>query len=314
MSSRSHTIAEVASFPPNYFLENIAVRKDGSLLVTVLFHRQLWYIPPFRGEAVEPVLVYTFELMGMGIVEAEPDVFYVSTGVVSRGCLLRFDLRSWSPGQSIEPEVVVDFSRYVGMLNGSCLIAPKVILLADCFAGLIWRVDLSTDGKTATVHEWLQHESMAHDPNGPMPDQPGVNGIRYASKSNYLYYTSTAKKLFMRVRVDPGSLNPEGLPELVGSGMMGDDFCIDEDRGLAYITTHRENTIDCLSLTPSENEGPRQSVVGVPILELMVGPSAVAWGRDTKDYGRVAYVTTDGGIKAPMPDGVRQAKVLRVEF
>jgi hypothetical protein len=314
MSSGQAKITEVASFPPNYFLENIAVRKDGSLLVTALFHRELWYIPPFRGNTVEPVHLHTFELLGMGIVEAEADVFYVSTGVVSRGCLLRFDLRDWSPGQSVEPEVVLDFSESVGMLNGSCLIGPKVILLADCFAGLIWRVDLSADGKAATVHKWLQHDSMAHNPNGSMPDQPGVNGVRYASKSHYLYYTSTARKLFMRIPVDPRTLDPAGEPELVAAGMMGDDFCIDEERGLAYITTHRENTIDCVSLTSDENTGPRQGVIGTPVVDLMIGPSAAAWGRDSHDYGRVAYVTTDGGFKAPMPDGVRPAKVLRVEL
>ena len=38
------------------------------------------------------------------------------------------------------------------------------------------------------------------------PEQTGVNGIRYAAKLGYVYYTATAKKLFMRVRVDPETL------------------------------------------------------------------------------------------------------------
>ncbi|MDT5167944.1 MAG: hypothetical protein QOD02_1263, partial [Mycobacterium sp.] len=34
-------IGAIASFPPHFFLENLAVRADGSILVTVLNHNQL---------------------------------------------------------------------------------------------------------------------------------------------------------------------------------------------------------------------------------------------------------------------------------
>ncbi len=35
---------------------------------------------------------------------------------------------------------------------------------------------------------------MAPDPDGgvPWPPQPGVNGVRYGARADYLYYTSTA--------------------------------------------------------------------------------------------------------------------------
>jgi hypothetical protein len=127
-------------------------------------------------------------------------------------------------------------------LNGSCLIAPGILLIADCFAGLIWRADLSADGGKATARVWLKHDSMAHDPDGPMPDQPGINGVQYAANANYLYYTNTARELFMRVRVDPDTNDAVDEPEFVAGGMMGDDFCLDEDAGFAYLATHRQNT------------------------------------------------------------------------
>jgi hypothetical protein len=117
----------------------------------------------------------------------------------------------------------------------------------------------------------------------------------------------------MRVRVDPQSNDPEGTPELVDSGTMADDFCIDEDAGVAYVTTHRENTIDRVPLKP--NSGSRRSVAGQPFTELLLGPSSGAWSRVPGEYGRVAYFTTDGGQTAPPPDKiVRSAKILRVEF
>jgi hypothetical protein len=78
---------------------------------------------------------------------------------------------------------------------------------------------------------------MAHDPDGPMPDQPGINGVQYAASTGYLYYTNTAQDLFMSVRVDPKTHDPAGEPEFVAGGMMGDDFCLDENAGVAHIAT-----------------------------------------------------------------------------
>jgi hypothetical protein len=94
---------------------------------------------------------------------------------------------------------------------------------------------------------------------------------------------------------------------------MSDDFCIDEHAGVAYVTTHRENTIDRVPLEP--NSGTRRSVAGRPFTEMLLGPSSAAWSRVPGAYGRVAYFTTDGGQTAPPPDKiVRSAKVLRVDF
>jgi len=45
-------------------------------------------------------------------------------------------------------------------LAGSCLVGVDIIFLADSFAGLIWRVDLPTNGGAPVARVWLQHESM----------------------------------------------------------------------------------------------------------------------------------------------------------
>ncbi len=215
----------------------------------------------------------------------------------------------------VNPEIVLEFPGPVRGLNGTCMVAPNVLLLADCFGSLIWRVDLPSDGGEPKARVWLKHDSMADDPGGPMPDCPGVNGVKYAAKTNYLYYTSTMQRLFMRVRVDPDTHQPAGEPEFVAGGRMADDFCIDENAGVAYLATHRQNTIDRVSLQPSENGYVRHSVAGEPFTEQLIGPIAGAWGRGPEEYGRVAYFLTDGGTKSPPPDRtVRPAAVLRVEF
>jgi hypothetical protein len=95
---------------------------------------------------------------------------------------------------------------------------------------------------------------------------------------------------------------------------MADDFCIDDDAGVAYVTAHRENTIDCISLDPARNSN-RFIVAGDPFTEEVIGPSSGASSRLPGEYGKVAFFTTDGGTASPPPDGVRRpARLLRVEF
>lgn len=312
------TLTKIATFPTNYCLENLAVRADNSILITVLNHKELWYVPSSRGDStVEPLLLFTFSQVAMGIVEAEPDVFYISTSDMytsHESYLHRLDLRGWVPGMAVTPEAVLRFPEPVRGLNCSCVGAPGVILIADCFASLIWRVDLNTDDDQPTARVWLKHDSMGYFPGQMKPEQPGVNGVKYAPKLNYLYYTATAKQLFMRVKTDPSTFDPIGEPEFVGCGRMFDDFCIDQDGGLAYLTTHRQNTIDRLSLEPSQNTEGRRSVAGDSFTEELIGPSAGAWGTGPGEYGRVAFFSTDGGTTSPPAGGARPAHLVRVEL
>jgi len=312
-------LTTVAVFPRYYFLENLAVRHDGSILVTAALHQELWYVPPVDAAVpAEPVLLHSFGEMAAGIVETEPDLFYISTSAACtthESFLHRLDLRNWTPGEPVRTDTVLKFGHPAGGLNGSCLLAPGVILLADSVAGLIWRVDLAAGHGQAAVRVWLKHGSMDDDPDSPLvPPQPGINGVRYGARTGYLYYTCTAQQLFMRVPVHPGTHDPAGAPEFIADGVMADDFCLDEDAGVAYVTTHRQNTIDRVPLQPGGN-GARQIVAGEPFDEQLVGPSSAAWGRQPGDYGRVAYVTTDGGLIAPPTDDiVRPARLLRAEL
>ncbi|XGV94789.1 MAG: hypothetical protein ACAF41_18840 [Leptolyngbya sp. BL-A-14] len=311
-------LSTIAAFPPGFILENFVVRSDDSMLVTVANHQEVWFVPsPATAMPGEPLKLATFATIPTGIVEVEPDVFYISTGKFynsDEAFLHRLDLHGWVPGTLVEPEQVFQFPKNVRGLNGCCPLAPGVLLLADSFAGLIWRVDLPRDGGTAVARVWLQHESMGYYPGELKPEQPGVNGIRYAAKLSYIYYTATAKKLFMRVQVNPETLEAVGEPEHVSVGRMVDDFCIDEDAGVAYLTTHRENTIDIVSLTPARNSE-RFIVAGDPFTEELIGPTSGAWSRSSGAYGKVAYFTADGGAVSPLPDGIRRpAKVLRAEL
>jgi hypothetical protein len=83
------------------------------------------------------------------------------------------------------------------------------------------------------------------------------------------------------------------------------------------LASHRQNTIDRVSLEPSENSYLRYGVAGKPFTEQLIGPTKGAWGRGPSEYGRVAYFQADGGTKSPpiAAGGIaRPATVLRVEF
>jgi hypothetical protein len=219
---------------------------------------------------------------------------------------------------------ILTFDQTGAILNGACTLTPRTILIADSLGGLIRRVDLTDDGLAAAARVWLRHETMALNPDSAfksvMGPQPGINGIHYAGRTNFVYYTSSAQKVFMRVPIDPVSHEPVGQPEIVTGGFVADDFCIDENARVAYLTTHVDNTLLRVPLDSAAETAAPSVVAGDPFTEQVVGPSSTAWARGPSDYGHVAYVTTDGGYTAaeyhrPGTDGiVRPAQVLRVEL
>ena len=306
-----------AQFPTHFFPENFAIRHDNSKLVTLVTPRALYYVPPHNtGGPVEPMLLHAFGEVATGIAELERDVFIViSTNAYTthENYLHWLDLRNWTPGAPVTIEKILTLPEEVLALNGCCALSPTTVIAAETFAGAIWRIDFDADGSAPRAKLWLKHESMAHVKDElPPPPQPGINGLRYSARTNFAYYTTTGQKLFMRVRVDPATFAPVGDPERVAGGGMYDDFCIDEERDLAYVTVHRENRIDAIPLRPG---GMVHPLIGAPLNELMLGPSSAAWSRAPGEEGQVVYVTTDGGHTAPPPDGiVRNAKVLRMKL
>jgi hypothetical protein len=308
-------LAVVAEFPQHYFLENMAIRADGSMLITVQNRKELWFVPaPGDAGPVKPVLLQTFDFNTAFIVEWERDRFLLGVADVydtHEARLYEVDLRGWGPGGAISPTLVLQMPKpWVGF-NGATLIAPNVLIAAG-MAGLPWRINLGDQG-SASARVWLKRDSMRNRPGEKKPEQPGTNGVQFSAKTNYLYYTTTSQQLMLRVKVDPTAHEPAELPEFVAGGRQWDDFLIDDDSAVAYVTTHRENTIDRVRLAHDGNREGKTVIAGDPFTDILVGPSAGAWGRSSGDYGRVAYFATDGGTAQPPDDVYRTAKVLKVE-
>jgi hypothetical protein len=91
-------------------------------------------------------------------------------------------------------------------------------------------------------------------------------------------------------------------------------FCTDKDAGSAYLTTHRQNTIDRLSLEPRKNDGARISIAGDSFTRALIGPSSIHRGKGSGKYGRVAFITTDGRHSIAAEGGPQPAKLVKIEL
>ena len=83
-------------------------------------------------------------------------------------------------------------------------------------------------------------------------------------------------------------------------GMIGDGFVVYEEEGVAYVTTHRQNIIERVSLELGKEP---VTVAGEPFTEQLVGPTNGVLWRQPGEKGKVAYFIADGGTKAPPCDG-----------
>jgi hypothetical protein len=61
---------------------------------------------------------------------------------------------------------------------------PGVLLRGRLFASLVWRVDFNLDGGEPSVRVWKSHDSMGYYLGKMKPEQPDVNGVRYAVETN----------------------------------------------------------------------------------------------------------------------------------
>src|ERR1700753_957601 len=131
------TLTPVAHFPEKYFLEHLAVRADGSVLITAVLQKELWCVPvPEAAAEVSPVLVHTFDHLVMGVVETERDVFIVCVTdgyTTHQSSLARADLNGGTSSNPIAPDVISPSDARVRALTGACLLGPGVLAIADCF-------------------------------------------------------------------------------------------------------------------------------------------------------------------------------------
>jgi hypothetical protein len=141
------------------WVENIAVRSNGNLLVTLLSPTpELWQIPVATPE--DASLVYTFPDMAglVGIAETAPDTFSVAGGnytvPVTNTSSAVWEVR-FGDNDAVTARKMADIPE-ASVLNGvaavpGCASTSTAVIVADTILGLAWHVDTASGAVPAAA-------------------------------------------------------------------------------------------------------------------------------------------------------------------
>jgi hypothetical protein len=274
----------VTSWPVGTFVESLVAAADGRLIVSVHSEQELVWVDPASGKK-DSLARLPHSPTGLSILGEH---LFVSVGEPGqRGWTILAVQRdgAWRK--------VVDLPEAL-FLNGSTPFRGSSILVVDSILGRAIEIDT----RTGAVHTWFHHPLLAKITDEPMI--PGVNGVKVFQ--GHVYFTSTDRAIVLRVPVTASG--EPGEPEVLAERFVGDDFAIDVDGNL-YVTTHVHNQLQRLS-----PDGERTVLAGTSAW--MNGATAAVFGRRADDR-RALYVTTTGGIVAPIDGEVREARLVRLD-
>ena len=294
---------KICQFPNGTVLENLAVRRDGSILTTVVSAAELYLVQP-TAKHQDPQLIYRFKGSNAvtGIVETSPDVFFVTVTSLtsSRGAipnssqLWRIAFRRVSDKPSVTK--VADLPR-ISLPNGlTALAGSKRLVSADSFQGIVFIIDTTTGQTIAAFFDPLFDRTP--------PGIFGVNGVKVFNDT--LYFTNSVQNIFGKILVDPVLGIPLSFASVIARAPPGgiyDDFALSPSGNLAYVATKTGNVIERVNL----RTGAQKVVAGEANSTEIDKPSSAAFGRkcnDKVDPG-VFYVTMGGGqlVKVHIPNG-----------
>jgi hypothetical protein len=279
-------------FPKPTWIENLAVRSNGDVIVTLLSAPELHLISPLASPPKQS-LIHSFQgtpnITGLlGITEIDQDVFAFVAGNASQpGSYSVWQANFRRRG---DQRAAATISKVVdvpsaGLLNGMTTLKANTVLIADSMAGNI--VKLCTQTKQAEVI--IDDVTMKPGVSGSF--SPGINAIKLLG--SFLYYTNTFTGNLHRVEIDTGTGEAVGEVKTIASLGDIDDFAVGRD-GTIYVTDGVSHII--VEVTPG---GQHRTFAGGPNSIGMAGPTAAAIGRMEKDANTL-YVVTNGGFKAPI--------------
>ncbi|CAM6114521.1 unnamed protein product [Calypogeia fissa] len=311
--SHSHSVkavTELWQFPNNTWVENLAVRSNGKLLVTLLTAPEVWQVDPLKDE--EPFLVARFPnaIGALGIAELENDVFVVATRnfSVQEVRLLNTDSNAvWTvdvremvgSSKGVKVSKITDIPDAL-VLNGMVTLDAKtgLVLVADSENGWIYRVNALTGEYKVVL------DDITLKPTNVLP--LGVNGIRL--RDGVVYYTSSAQGQFGRVKINSTDGTAMGPFFLIAGNGFADDFDLDPSlNGMAYSCTNPFNDLKTIAM-----DGAVNTILGGVESTLIAGDTSARFGREKKQ--RTLYITTNGGLPRPVNGRIEGGKVMAVEL
>ena len=338
----------IATFPIGSFLENIASRRDGTLLISCMTSGEIFSLDPhspdpqstlvkihdFNTSTDEAIITpndskidsaeepspYGSSKQAEAIIESPntPDIFYTfsgSHGKPGTWSVFSIDLRSFSQSSgpsSIQVSKVADVPTATWLNGGTILPQTKTLLMAESSQGQI----ISCDLKSGKVEIWLEHERLGKPAGSQSAAWPGINGVRYY-KGN-VFATVSEQGIMVRAKVDETTGKyVDGTLDVVVEGLTGDDMAFDVE-GNGYVATNPSQSVlkfPGLGLGVRKFNGKddgRLRVVGGADVAETAGPTALAFGRTENDRSSL-YITTTGGLVVPVGDGPGLARIVRAD-
>ncbi|KAG0645186.1 hypothetical protein D0Z07_9233 [Hyphodiscus hymeniophilus] len=281
------------------WVENLAVRTNGQLLLNILTAPEMYLLDPVVSGV--PDLIFTFpEALGLGgIVELQTDIFYVNTGnftlqtgsVNGSAIVWRVDMRQVGRGDlnKVVVEKVVEMPEAL-TLNGMDVLSRTesggILLIADSGLGVLWKLDVTTK-EYSTI---LALPEMKSPP--PPSLQNGLDGIRV--RDGFLYFTNNEGDTFSRVLIDTQG-HAVGPTQSIAFPF-GDDFAFDS-KGNIWVTSDQGDRVIVLeagrAYVNATVEGSSTQLTAV------AGVTACKFGRSVATM-HLLYASTNGGLSNPI--------------
>ncbi|PQE10454.1 Quino amine dehydrogenase beta chain protein [Rutstroemia sp. NJR-2017a BBW] len=327
----------IARMKPGTFLENLAVRSNGTLLVSNMISGEIIYVDPRASDPQSTLRVihdfnsrsgitsnnekegdggYGSKYQAEAIVEDlnTPDIFYTFSGLhgtAGTWAMYRVDMRQFDSPPSGTHELsvtkVVDIPEAV-WLNGATMIPQtSTVLVAESVQGKLIACDVFTGG----VSVWLHDTELGKATD--RPPWPAINGVQYFRK--HVFTTISDRATLVRMGVDDKGQYEKGSLRIVAENLTGDDLAFDV-HGNAYIATNVAHTVlkfpsIGIDLERMQEYG-RVRIMGGLDKKDTAGPTAVAFGRGVEDRNCI-YVTTNGGLINPIGnEGPGEAVIVRI--
>lgn len=219
---------------PNYtqWVENMAVRPNGNVLITTFDHATIYELDPKSGSTPRLVATLPDADVAIGIAEISPDVFAVEAGYLNKtnyhlGGSGRIDTLDFTRLDGNGPPRVKTVAALpdAQLANGMTALPQlsHIVLSADSVTGTIYR----TNTNTGKVDVAIKDPKLVPKANpDPFLSLLGVNGLR--THNEYLYVTSTSAQFLGRYKIDANG-NPLSALEILvtyDSPRSPDDFAV----------------------------------------------------------------------------------------
>jgi hypothetical protein len=299
-------------FPKETYVENLAIRPNGHILVVLLTAPELWSIDPSTTPA-KATLMHSFpeSTRCTGLIETRPDVFALIAGkpilnlAGGTWAIWEADFSGGKPRPAMRQ--IVEKVHGGGLLNGLTLLNPSTVLASDTAKGLVYSIDLKTGANQVAIKSTV-HKSLAGF-------SIGLNGVRV--RGSTLFYTNTARAGVFRIPIDKSSGAPAGSVDVFGAsaGPGFDDFALSAAGDAAYACSQLLHSLIRVDLMKKDKT---ETVAGAKNSGLLLGPTSAVFGR-TPGRENTIFMTTAGQSLIPQavppPDtGPGGGKVVAVEL